>query len=140
MTAPAAYTGPHPIRSHRTLAELADTFRAWKTGTAATPLAIHAGDLAEAVQSAAVHCCHGEHYIVEHTEARTGKRTVHAYAIKREAKRSLRRNPETGAPEWSQRLYPVHLFSLPVTDFAPVEHWHWSPGCDVVGHDGVISA
>lgn len=94
--------------------------------------------LAEATQRAAVQCDHKDHFVVCQWDPIKNIGTLHFHAIKREAKRQYRRDPITGEAGWSQRLYPVLLFTVPVHAFDPVEPWRWEPGADVVGVDRTL--
>lgn len=119
----------------------AKSFTAWRVPVDAArsecyPLDLgQPADLAEAASAAERQCNHLEHFVVREIDALGDKATLHIFAIRRESKRKFRRDPLTGEPGWSQRLYRDHLFSMQVRAFDPVEPWRWTPGCDPVGID-----
>lgn len=115
------------------------TFKAWRTTkdtqhNEAHPLPVDADTLADAVEQAAPSCHHKDTLLVLATDAATRKSTLHSYAIVRKAAKYVR-NPVTGLTDRISPLEPSLLFSVAVSEFAPVEPWRWSPGADVVGVD-----
>lgn len=126
-----------PAFAHR-LEAIGDTFAAWRIAdgndSAAYPLECVATTLAEAVDSAAPSCCHKDTLLILATEGRSGRKTLHAFRIK-QGKRTYRTDPLTRVAGFVAPLYAEKQFTLPVEDFAPVEPFRWTPGCDVVGVD-----
>lgn len=130
------------LRMHEAAANdarpLHDLFTAWvqrhKYGSEPARINCHVRTFDEAMQGALMSCQHKDTLFLLHTDRISGNKMLHCYVI-RQGKRIYR-----GALEgWVAPLKPDLVFSMPVIDFAPVEPWRWTPGCDVVGADrGVI--
>lgn len=133
----------YPFRDHRTVAEVGAqrpqvatrlarfTFEAWRVCASgkAQPIEVAAETLADAVSAAALHCQHKDVFLILETDTQAGTFTLHSYTVKR--KSSAKWNGERKVHD----CYAERLFSMAVTEFAPVEPWRWTPGCDVVGRD-----
>ena len=113
-------------------------FKAWRCGgtTSAVPIDIaDAQSLKEALASAtATYFVHKDRLAILETDHRAGKSLLHLYGIQQQAALQYVRT-ESGRMVAIKRLKPAHLLTMPVEQFAPVEIFRWSPGCDVVGID-----
>ena len=109
-----------------------DLFTAWvqRGNGTAQRIDCHVRSFDEALQGALMSCQHKDTLFLLHTDRISGNKMLHCYVI-RQGKRIYR-----GALEgYVAPLKPDLVFSTPVIDFAPVEPWRWTPGCDVVGAD-----
>ena len=118
-------------------------FQAWRIPTADKPECEHAypidvtgaETIDEALALALPGLQHKDTLAILQTHAGRHRNTLWLYQIKREATRQFRRDPVTGATNWSQRLKQALIMRLPVAEFCPVEPWKWAPDADVIGLD-----
>lgn len=113
----------------------AETYCAWRVLANGTsqPVEITATSLAEAIQSAALHCQHKDYFTVLQTTA-SGKNIEHVCYVKQQAARWVRK-PGFAHAVQVRPLSADVLFSRAVAAVEPVEPWRWTPGADVVGVD-----
>ena len=113
-------------------------FKAWRCGgtTSAVPIDIaDAQSLKEALASATdAYFVHKDRLAILETDHCAGKSLLHLYGIQQQARPDYIRGAD-GLSKAVHRLKPAHLLTMPVEQFAPVEIFRWSPGCDVVGID-----
>jgi hypothetical protein len=114
----------------------AERFTAWRILSDGTSQPLDTGDattLHDAANNALQGCSHKDHFTVLHTNV-AGKQTEHVYYVKA-SKPIWVRKPGFAHSVQVRPLALDHRFSRKLAEFVPVEPWHWSPGCDVVGVD-----
>lgn len=115
---------------------IAPTFEAWTIGADGIhfPVKLTAETLAEAVEQATQICPDKGRFVVLETAPLAASRKLHIYALRKKAAK-WRRNPVTGAEERYEPRFADPIVIMKVDTYVPVEHFTWSPGCDVVGFD-----
>lgn len=114
----------------------AERFTAWRILGNGTSQPLDTGDattLDDAASNALQGCQHKDHFTVLHTNV-AGKQTEHVYYVKA-GKPVFVRKPGFAHAVQIKPLSLEHRFSRKLAEFAPVEPWRWTPGCDVVGID-----
>lgn len=118
------------------------TYTAWVVNqhtTECAPLDVAAAEtLAEAASLAAPHCQHKAKFFVRQVDAVTGIAVVALYAVK--ARKVWRKCPATMITKQIEERFADEVTVFQVRAFDPVEPFRWMPGCDVVGHSGILEA
>lgn len=118
----------------RRASRIADTFSVWRQtdGGKASRLVCDSAILPDVLREAASQSAHKDVLFILHTDGLTAEKTVHAYVM-RQGKREWRVDRVTRVGKWDHPLKADPLFSLPVTHFAPIEPWRWTPTADPIG-------